>query len=207
MYTIVSVVLIILVLAHAVHRHDAVWTLCIAAALGLAYSLQPLCLSRRPVVDMLANALGYGCIAFLLAQPDATWNRLLLLQLFAGGLAVSAVFLHTTLLDLTGDAQAGKRSTGVWLGRHRTRRLALAGALAAAVAAAFAAAPHLFAACLALALLALFAGSRRVSVLGTAAFAMAATVACWWFGIGLLLLVAVTRLYYRKRFGLLYPSF
>jgi 1,4-dihydroxy-2-naphthoate octaprenyltransferase len=200
-------VLLLTALAHAIQRHDAVWELCIAAALGLAYSLSPLRLSRRPVLDMMANALGYGCIAFLLAQPTATWNPVLLSQLLTGGLAVSAVFLHTTLLDLTGDAQAGKRSTGIWLGPQQTRRLALTCAIAAAVTGAFAAAPHLFAACGALVILSLFAESRRVSILGTAAFAIAATIASWWFGIGLALLVITTRTYYKQRFNLLYPAF
>lgn len=180
--------------------------LSLAALLGLAYNLRPLRLSHRPIVDLMANAFGYGGIAYLLAQP---MNRRddLAMQLVATICAVAAVCLHTTLLDADGDRREGKRTTGVFLGHRLTRILSGVFAFIALLAAWMTSLPILWGPCLMLTALTWFAGSQRIAVWGTASFAVAASIAFWWFGIAMALLLLMTRIYYSRRFDLRYPSF
>lgn len=202
-------------------RQDSPRLLLVAAALGLAYSLSPLRLSGRPGFDMLANALGYGGVALALgagsleslggiaALTRSPWGP----RLLACMLAVAAVFLHTTVLDLEGDRRTGKRTTGVALGPERSRSMAAALGLGATAAALFAESPLLLGATglLAMGVVAAWlrprrVGSAAIAVGGTALFATAAGVGAPAFPLALLVLVAVTRLYYKRRFNLTYPS-
>lgn len=192
-------------------RETPLW-LAGAAALGLAYSLPPLRLCGRPGLDVLANALGYGALAVLLGAGAREFPHAAV-RLAASALAVAAVFLHTTLLDLAGDRRTGKRTTGVFLGAPHTRAAAAILALGGAATAAAAAAPVLLGATAALAALCALAwmrpgwiGSSAVGVGGTALFALAAGVFVPLFPAALVLLVVSTRLYYRRRFALAYPS-
>jgi UbiA prenyltransferase family len=91
-------------------------------ALGLAYSLRPLQLSRRWGWDALANVIGYGVLApwigGLAGTPAVTeqgaWphglNGAAVLHLAP---IVFAAFLLTTILDHDGDHQTGKISWSV----------------------------------------------------------------------------------------------
>jgi 4-hydroxybenzoate polyprenyltransferase len=213
-YVVLASVAILFGLAFSFWRREDPALLAAAAALGLAYSLPPLRLAARPGLDLVANALGYGGIALWLGadgavHPSGTW----LLRFGASTLAVAAVFLHTTLLDLEGDRRTGKRTSGVVFGEATCRRAALLFALAAGIAAGFARAPILLGAtaivtglCILAALRPKRASSRSVCVAGTAAFAAAASVYVPFFLFAILLLAVVTRLYYRRRFALAYPA-
>ena len=184
-----------------------------AAALGLTYSLPPLRWSARPGWDLAANAVGYGGLATWIGAAEIAASPLWAARLGACMLAVAAVFLHTTLLDLEGDRRTGKRSSGVALGVQRTRRVAMLSALAGAAAAAAARAPFLLGASLGVAGLATASSlaprrctSRTVSTGGTALFALAAGLQQPVFLLLLAFLVIATRTYYRRRFRLAYPS-
>jgi 4-hydroxybenzoate polyprenyltransferase len=102
-----------------------------ALALSLAYSLPPLRFVARPVVDLLANAVGYGGIAyatgFAAFDPSIASAAVLSLPYL---FLVGATFLHTTILDIDGDRDAGKTSTSVFIGERASAVLAclLAGA-------------------------------------------------------------------------------
>jgi 4-hydroxybenzoate polyprenyltransferase len=205
-YVTIAVGLLIGALAIAWMRRDAAVLLTIAACLGLAYNLQPLRLSHRPCVDLVANAIGYGGIAFLLGRNDTTVAALAAPLIATTG-AVGAVFLHTTLLDSDGDRSNGKITTGVWLGNRGTRLLAAALATLAVVVAWSTQQPLLWGPCASLAVLTWFSNSQRISVWGTVAFTVAAAVAFWWFAVGVVLLVMLTRAFYARRFALRYPSF
>lgn len=185
-----------------------------SALLGLAYSIPPLRLAARPGLDLLANGLGYGCLALLLGAGDAwAWTPVWGARLAACFLAVAAVFLHTTALDLDGDRRTGKRTVGVVLGLARTRAAAAVMATFAAASAAWSAAPQLVVACAVLAIACVAAwlapqrvGSRSVCVGGTALFAIVAGTFHPWFLLAIVALTALTRLYYKKRFSLAYPA-
>jgi 4-hydroxybenzoate polyprenyltransferase len=218
LYVVAASVSLVVALGVGLWQEESPRLLLAAAALGLAYSLPPLRLSGRAGFDLLANALGYGGVALLLGAgslqlpggiTSAPWGA----RLAACMLAVAAVFLHTTVLDLEGDRRTGKRTSGVALGPARTRAAAAALGIAAAVVALFAEATVLLGATLLLVLGVVAAclwprrvGSAAVGVGGTAVFALAAGVGAPAFPLALIVLVGVTRLYYRRRFNLAYPS-
>jgi len=206
-YAVGAVLLVVLGLGHAALQRDAVGLLALGTAMGFAYSLPPLSLSRRPGWDLLANAVGYGGVTFLLGSGSGIQWPLDALRLSAAVLAVGAVFLHTTLLDREGDALDGKITTGVRLGERRTRLLATTLATLSLAAASISHAPYLLGACAVLAALAWRANSRRLCVWGTAAFAVVAALAFWWYAVFLVVLVLATQRYYRWRFDIAYPSF
>ena len=227
-YVWVAAVFVVVSLEFAWIHGESMLLFGAAAALGLAYSVPPLRLAARPGADLVANALGYGGVALLLGAgwpSPGPWDDLRLQELpkvlplwwpraAAAALAVAAVFLHTTILDLDGDRRTGKRTTGVALGMTRSRAAAAAAGLGAAIVAARL---EIFAplriACAALAALGVAAlvrpqwvSSRCVCVGATAGFALAAGVQAPAFLAGLLVLAVATRIYYRKRFALAYPS-
>jgi 1,4-dihydroxy-2-naphthoate octaprenyltransferase len=214
LYAGVAGVCLVLGLGIAWARSESPGLLAATAALGLAYSFPPLRLSARPGFDLLANAFGYGALALLLGAGNTTsfaapWE----LRVACCTLAVGAVFLHTTLLDLDGDRRTGKTTSGLALGAARTRPAAALLALAGTVAAARAGAPVLLFAGAALALLTAAAAtrpdrvsSRTICVAGTGLFALAAGACIPLFPACVALLVVITRLFYKRRFALAYPA-
>ena len=94
--------------------------------LGFAYSVRPFRLKGKPILDLCANALGYGGLAFLVGwgllapiDTEAIWRSLPYL------FCVAAAFVNTTLPDLAGDKRGGDYTTGVWLGTKWACRLSL----------------------------------------------------------------------------------
>jgi len=101
-----------------------------AAALGAAYTMPPLELKRRAGLDLLAHAVGYGVIAFLLGAEGAgaldgtrgvapIW-----LASLPYALGIGSVAVRTMLADREGDAAAGQRTLAVRWGVARAARLA-----------------------------------------------------------------------------------
>jgi 4-hydroxybenzoate polyprenyltransferase len=179
----------------------------------LAYSLPPLRLTARPGLDVIANATGYGAIATLLGgAPHPSLDPGASLLVFGTTLAVSAVFLHTTLLDLEGDRRTGKRSIGVVLGPVATRIVACIAALGAAACCvgqgpALRIATALLAIASAATILAPARVTSRAIVVGaTALFAVVAATTWPPFWVGIVGLGIATRVYYARRFALRYPA-
>lgn len=98
-----------------------------SGCLGLLYSVPPIKLKAKPFWDMAANGLGYGMLAFAAGwtaggrYSDAVW-----LFSLPYVLAVSAVYLNTTIPDYASDRATGNITTGVFLGGRATVWLALA---------------------------------------------------------------------------------
>ena len=88
----------------------------ISLAVGVLYSVPPFKLKGKPILDTLANALGYGLINFalgwLLIRPLNLPDLVVFLPYV---LCIAAVFVNTTLVDLDGDRRAGDITTAVWL--------------------------------------------------------------------------------------------
>jgi len=103
-----------------------------ALLLSFVYSLPPLRLCARPWLDLAANAVGYGGLAFVIGG-GAVSNDILSLSLVAVPwvLLVAGTFLHTAILDLPGDAAAGKRTTAVAFGARQSALLSVAFGVAA----------------------------------------------------------------------------
>jgi 1,4-dihydroxy-2-naphthoate octaprenyltransferase len=105
-----------------------------AMLLAFAYSLPPIRLCARPWLDLVANAIGYGGLAFAAGAGGVSdYPLAAFLDAAPWMLLVGAIFLHTTILDVDGDAATGKRTTTVAIGVVRSAHLAsvLAGAAAA----------------------------------------------------------------------------
>ena len=208
LYASVAGTMLALALGVAAATRAGIGTLALVCGLGLAYSLPPLRLSARPVLDLLANAFGYGALALWFGAGSTSVPAA---YTVAGVCAVGAVFVHTTLLDVAGDARTRKISTGVALGGRGAGALAAVFGSAALVCAVITEQPVWIAACTFVAIAAWWAlfrprfGSRIVVVGGTAMFALAAGVEQPVFLAFVLLLAALTRVYYRRRFGLAYP--
>jgi 4-hydroxybenzoate polyprenyltransferase len=185
--------------------------------LGAAYSLEPVRLKRRPVVDVIANAVGNG-ILNTLAGWIATGAPLVGLSTLAPyPFAVASVHLATTLADREADAAMGYRTSGVVLGS--SRGLIVSTALmgcAAACAYPTGNIPALVASLISLPFfLAPVRSTRRASVesgmlvpvkAATLAFSITAGFLFPAYLPFLAAVVLLTRLYYARRFGLEYPS-
>ncbi|HKW13341.1 MAG TPA: UbiA family prenyltransferase [Candidatus Krumholzibacteria bacterium] len=206
-----------------------------ALLLSLIYSLPPLRLCSRPWWDLAANAIGYGGLAYVIGH-GALSNDLMpaIMGAVPWVLLVAGTFLHTTILDVEGDAAAGKHTTTVVFGERRSALLSVG---FGAAAFALSVAPKLRATKGASWLPAIVTGgallafayayhrltrSREMSVAERYAVrartssyavqvptALVALGAAWrdpWFLILLLPLVAFTHVYNHARFGVSYPG-
>lgn len=96
--------------------------------LGLLYSFKPTYFSGRPFGDFIANAIGYGFIAF-----GAGWHLSgspLMIGLFASAalpyfFLMCAGSISSTLPDYDADKACGKNTTAVFLGIQKAHLLAM----------------------------------------------------------------------------------
>jgi len=85
--------------------------------LALVYSVPPVQLSRRPGLDLAANAIGIGALVTVAGWVVAAGATLPpLAWLVTSSLGTGAYFVLTTLLDIGPDRAGGKRSVSVHLG-------------------------------------------------------------------------------------------
>jgi 4-hydroxybenzoate polyprenyltransferase len=181
--------------------------------LGIIYSAPPFCLKDRAWAALLANMLAHGSIVYLIG---AGWNENLewrhLIKSLPYFFAVGAIYLNTTLPDVEGDRQAGKRTIAVAYGHRFAQGLALIFVLTAAGIAVYTRDfDFLLPAIMALPLfaLALDRKSIRYSVWATKAalvlLSLAAALYFWWYALILAVGFLAARVYYKRRFGMVYP--
>jgi len=180
--------------------------------LGALYSAPYVRLKDRAVSGLLANALAYGVLVPLVSRPE--WrSEGILLSTAPYFLAIATGYILTTIPDAAGDAASGKRTLAVILGPVWTLRLAVAMGFATLI-------------------IAIGLENYEVAAVAAMAFILSlgaittrdprhVTVACkapivfltilaglhnpWYLGF-LLLTIVLTRLYYKKRFGIVYPQ-
>ncbi|NIO00924.1 MAG: hypothetical protein GTO42_02085 [Candidatus Latescibacteria bacterium] len=185
-----------------------------ALILSLTYSLPPFRLCARPFLDLLANAVGFGGIAFILGYGlffnDLMESAQLSLPYV---LLVAATFLHTTVLDVEGDRETGKISTSVRIGIGPSKLVALVlhgFAVAAAISWSTTLAIVITATTLPFTAYALKSTDRRMSSVQAQAATLIVTlgaVLLWPVYIAILLpLVILSRYYHQRRFGIIYPG-
>ena len=191
--------------------------LLLGLGLGLAYSIEPVRLKRRPVLDVLANAAGNGILNTLAGwvAVGAPLEGLLVLAPYP--LAVASVHLTTTLADIEGDSAGGLRTSGAALGARRATVIA-AGLMAAAAAAATAVdnRPAFYASLISLPIFLIpVRSSKREDAAPTVLLPAKAATLFFSVAAGFLfplyipflaLAVLCTRRYYRIRFGIVYPG-
>ncbi|MFH1681275.1 MAG: UbiA family prenyltransferase [Candidatus Eisenbacteria bacterium] len=184
-----------------------------SALLGLLYSVPPARFKGRPVLDLVANACGYGAVTFLFGFSLAgRAGAEEIAHALPYVLLVGAVFLHTALVDQDGDRKAGMRTTAVALGDRATSAAALVLLALAGLAGVRVGEPYVPPAAIGASPFflwgALFPG-RKGSTLayqwGSLLFVLLVVMRVPLFGLLLVLLVAATRAYYRFRLNLVYP--
>jgi 1,4-dihydroxy-2-naphthoate octaprenyltransferase len=182
---------------------------------GFLYSAKPFYFSGRPVCDFLANASGYGLIAF-----GVGW-RLAGAPIGLAFVAACAPYfflmcagsISSTLPDYDGDRKHGKNTTAVWLGPIVAHLIAF-GFIVLGLAAAFFVRDWPAAVCGGIAAPLYAAHSFRNSaqtmeasykIGGMILMLAAATLFPYLVPASILLLVA-TIVYFRLRFHVRYPS-
>ena len=187
-------------------------------ALGAAYSLEPVRLKKRPVLDVLANAVGNGVLNTLAGwvaagAPMGGWP-----SLAPYPFAVASVHLVTTLADIEADSKMGFKTSGVALGISRGLFVSTA-LMGGAVVAAYLAGntPALAASLLSLPFFLIPVRSvttpaRTADALipakaATLLFSIAAGFLFPLYIPWLAVVIVLTRVYYSRRFGIDYPSF
>jgi len=91
--------------------------LALSLVIALTYSLPPIRLCARPFLDLAANAIGYGGLAFVIgfaSHSELAVSAWLRAQPWV--FMVGATFLHTAILDIDGDRGSGKITTSVRIG-------------------------------------------------------------------------------------------
>jgi 4-hydroxybenzoate polyprenyltransferase len=187
-----------------------------AVGIGLVYSLKPARLSGRPVADFLTNALGYGVIAFGVGWHLAGERIVSLSFLQAASpyfLLMCGGSISSTLPDLPSDREHAKTTTAVALGTMRAHLLAtllVASAVVAAVLANDPLAAVVVCATIPLYLLFMVYKGRRpmeaTYKVGGTIVMLAAALFCLEFAIAAVAVFFATRFYFRRRFGVSYPS-
>lgn len=205
---------------------DAIMTglFAIGLLLGTLYNLPPCRLKNHAWGGVIANILGHGVLTFLIGWYCANFQngngfeilKTGLIPSLSPGMANAAVYLATTIPDAAGDALTGKRTFCVKFGKEKTARAA-----AFFCAASFLLSPlmgHNFwvmgtPALLSLALFIVLAASAKLEAAFYAfkwpVFLLTVFVMLFVPRYGLLILLTFmgSRIYYRWRFGIEYPTF
>jgi len=187
----------------------------VGAGLGFQYSFPPLKVRENAYKAFRNNIVGHGMVAFLFGWVIYTNFSLEgVLKSLPYVFAVGAVYLTTTLPDIKGDVDTGKKTYAAEWGITRTIKNAAWMVVVALILSVMAGdygftitagitAPVLIAAALRNSVdLALIASKIAILVLSL--------FAAMYFPIYFVILIvtyAATRLYYAKRFGLAYPAF
>jgi 4-hydroxybenzoate polyprenyltransferase len=93
---------------------------------GFLYSAPPFSLKNKHIWGLLSNALGHGSLTFLIGWCiNLNFSSKAFLFSMPYLLAVSAVYLNTTLPDIQGDKKVKKITLGVKLGISKAARLSV----------------------------------------------------------------------------------
>ncbi len=183
--------------------------------MAMLYSLPPFRWKDKPFLDLFLNSTGYGIVNFLAGwsiAKDITFSAFLnSLPYFFG---VGAIFLLTTLLDIEGDKRVFKITTGIKLGIGNTLKLSYIFIVIAGVCAVLRGdwvAGTVAGTGIVLFLFPLINFNRKNCIMAQriTGFILILILSCIYpvFLIINSFLVVSMYLYYKKRFGISYPSF
>lgn len=196
----------------------------LSLALGAAYSLEPVRLKKRPFLDVMANSIGNGVLNTLAGwfAIGAPAEGLEILAPYP--LAVASVHLTTTLADIKGDRSMGLRTSGVITGESAGIAISVLLMVGAVVVAALVGNNLALLASL-LSLPAFLIPARALrqkhkqqntagqsnkllfpAKTATLVFSVVAGFLFPLYLPFLAVLILLTRVYYRKRFNMVYPS-
>ncbi len=182
--------------------------------LGYIYSGKPFYGKNHPILSTLSNGIAHGILPFLVGYVAAGGIfRTGIIYSIPYFFAVVSVFIGTTIPDIPGDFKVGKITPGVVLGIRRSAiimTLCLISSLVMGLEI-----KDLFLAvvsvlCLPFYIWVIYKASDRQAIvaikIAILLLSMAASIHFWPYAPFLVILFILTRLYYRKRFGMTYPS-
>jgi 4-hydroxybenzoate polyprenyltransferase len=186
-----------------------------AFILSFAYSAPPFRLKDRVWWGYFANAWGIGFMVPFCVMPELTVHNAGLLGWDNPSyffLAVGSIYALTTIPDRTGDKIAGKRTIAVILGAQGARTLAFAITILSAVVAYRSEFwPLMILSLVSAALMAAATAVRsdRLTLAAAKAPILLLTLQAGFFYplylLFIIVLIAVTRVYYSRRFNMTYP--
>jgi 4-hydroxybenzoate polyprenyltransferase len=180
--------------------------------LGTLYSIPGIKLKDRPISGLLANAVAYGllipfCITFGYYNSN---DGVMAAPYF---LAIAAGYILTTIPDCDGDAAIGKKTVAVILGPKGALWLALLTSFATAVASLMTDNVEMAVVSgLTFILVVILVFSFRFNLLMFVCkfpillLTLLAGIHFPFYLLLLLLTIILTRIYYKKRFGIVYPK-
>lgn len=198
----------------------AVWPMllfifCQQMLIGFVYSVPPFRLKDRPWLGLFANAYTFGWLIPMTVMPGLNAHNAGLLGWDSPAyffLSVAAIHLLTTLPDRKGDAATGKRTMGTIYNYLTLRLMALLIILATIPIAYYSKQAELVYLSIITStaiFMALLTRSKRMDLLATKLPILLLTLLAGYYFVGYLLFVVVllflTRLYYVRRFGQVYP--
>ncbi len=202
-----------IVLSHKVSPFEIilVWS---GVTLGILYSLPPARLKSVPIADVASNSIGFGLIGFMLGWLSIAPLEKRAFVLCSGyATAMAGIFLNTLIADEDGDRIVGDRTTCVVFGKRRVAVSAFVSILGAAAIAFLNGDGLLWIGMVGS--IPAFLGALLEPSKETSVIASQTTAWIFVFLVGLkipvYLLIAfailiVSRIYYRSRLDLIYPS-
>lgn len=182
--------------------------------LGALYSVPPFIIKDRPWPGFVSNAFGHGTLVYLLGYcslgGDLNQGLVKSLPYF---LSVAAVYVGTTLADIEGDKASGKRTLAVIWGINRSVYFLIA-CYAVSISAAIYLKdmPFLWAALAVSPFYIWLVITRNIksAMLALKLSIVSLSLASAYFYPGycifLAIVIAITRIYYKNRFGINYPA-
>jgi 4-hydroxybenzoate polyprenyltransferase len=189
-------------------------TMIIVFFIGYAYSAPPFRLKDRPILGLLSNGVAYGILipVSLIAPSNVIMLSHLKLPIYFF-LTVSAIYLLTVIPDREGDLKSRKRTIALLLPDNVIITIGALLLLAACILAAIwnLTALAIIAGISCALLLVAFHTKSKAALLAACKspiliLSLYASYYFYQYFIFLIVLILTTRLYYRKRFGIVYPK-
>jgi len=180
--------------------------------LGILYSAPKVRLKDSPVGGLVANAVAYGFLVPWIVVADSS-RDVLLISMIPYFLAIATGYILTTIPDYEGDAATGKRTVAVILGRQAALVLALMTGIMTAGFSYFVNNMEMLIVAsvtvMLVAYLIISFASRLMTFTCKFPILLLTLMAAYhylFYIILLLLTIILTRVYYKKRFGIIYPE-
>jgi 4-hydroxybenzoate polyprenyltransferase len=182
--------------------------------LGVFYSVPPLSLKNKTWWAVIANGIGHGTLVFLLGFCAAGGSFLPgIIKSLPYFFSVAAVYIGTTLPDIEGDKQTSKLTLGSVYSEKRAKHTMMAFYILSLISGfALNDTPFLIAAIVAAPfyIWSIFAAKIKPAVMAIKISIISLSLAAGYFEpsyiIFLVFLIVLTRVYYKFRFNLVYPS-
>lgn len=184
--------------------------------LGFIYSVPPMKLKDRPISGLIANAYGFGFLIPLSIMPDITVHNAGLLgwdNPFYFFCTVASIYLLTTIPDIEGDKKTDKKTLAVIMPVWSVKIMGLLLMLLSGWIAFKSRFPILFIVSLissVFILLSIFIRNKKIEFIAIKFPILLLTLLAGYFYPAYLLfvvaLIILTRVYYKKRFNVIYPK-